>query len=334
MVRIPVAEARDTLETLFERLGFSPAGAALVSRLFVESSLDGVTSHGLDRVPRLVGQVRAGVVDVVAEPFCQARFGAWERWDGRRGSGQLNAHACTQRSLELAREHGLGCVALANTNHWMRGGSYAWQAVGAGFGFLGWSNTMPNLPPWGAREARVGNNPLVIGAPRGAAPLVLDMALSQFSYGRLEAAARRGEQLPVPAGYDVDGRLTMDPAAVLRSGRPLPIGFWKGSALALLLDVLGMLLAGGQASFEVERDALRETGLTQVFLAFDLARAWPDESLAGRIGAVLDDLAGALPDEGGTGARPPGERTLALRAENQRLGVPVDASVWAQICSL
>ena len=334
MLRIAPEELRRRLEELFAGLGFAPARAALIARLFVESSVDGVASHGLNRVPRFVRQVREGVVDTSVDPVCTARFGVWERWDGCRGAGLLNAHTCTERALALAREHGMGCVALANTNHWMRGGSYAWQAVAAGFAFLGWSNTMPNLPPWGSREARLGNNPLVIGVPRGEAPVVVDMALSQFSYGRLETAARRGETLPVPAGCDATGRLTTDPAAVLRSGRPLPIGFWKGSALSLVLDLLAMLLSGGQGSFEIESDPIRETGLSQVFLAIDVSRAWSAESLARRVTSVLEDLARAQPDEKGVGVRYPGERTFRTRAENLRLGVPVDPQVWAEISAL
>lgn len=192
---------------------------------------------------------------------------------------------------------------------------------------------MPNLPPWGSREARVGNNPLVVGVPRGDAPVVVDMALSQYSYGRLEAAARRGEALPVPAGHDEQGRLTLDPAAVLRSGRALPIGFWKGSALSLVLDLLGALLSGGQASFEIDKDPIHETGLSQVFVAIDVARAWPAGGIAQRVTSVLDDLVRAEPDESGERVRYPGERTLATRAENLRLGVPVDPAVWAEISS-
>ena len=128
----------------------------------------------------------------------------------------------------------------------------------------------------------------------------------------------------MPAGCDATGRLTTDPAAVLRSGRPLPIGFWKGSALSLVLDLLAMLLSGGQGSFEIESDPIREAGLSQVFLAIDVSRAWSAESLARRVTSVLEDLARAQPDEKGVGVRYPGERTLQTRAENLRLGVPVD----------
>src|SRR5206468_5083874 len=143
-----------------------------------------------------------------------------ERWDGGRGVGNLNAYACMEAAISLARRHGIGCVALANTNHWMRGGTYGWQAADAGLIGMCWTNTLPNLPPWGATVPRIGNNPLVIAVPRGKGTgehVVLDMAMSQFSYGALASYRRRHEALPVPGGFDESGELTRDPEAIENS---------------------------------------------------------------------------------------------------------------------
>ncbi len=123
------------------------------------------------------------------------------------------------QAIALAREHGIGCVALANTNHWMRGGTYGWQAADAGAIGICWTNTLPNMPPWGSSQPRLGNNPFVIAVPRPAGHLVLDMSLSQFSFGALESYRRRGEALPVTGGFDAAGELTRDAAAIEASGR-------------------------------------------------------------------------------------------------------------------
>jgi len=176
------------------------------------------------------------------------------------------------RAVELAGENGLGAVALADTTHWMRGGSYGWQAAEAGFAAMCWTNTLPNLPPWGATTPAVGNNPLVIAVPRRdsaghSAPIVLDIAMSQFSYGTLSAYRERGELLPFPGGFDENGELSRDPAAIERTQRALPIGLWKGSGLAFVLDVLGAMLADGRATCEIPNDSLQEVGQSQVFIA-------------------------------------------------------------------
>ena len=166
------------------------------------------------------------------------------------------------RTIALAREHGMGCVALANTNHWMRGGSYGWQAADAGMIAMCWTNTLPNLPPWGAADPRVGNNPLVIAVPRADGHVVLDMAMSQFSYGTLASYRMRGELLPMDGGFDASGRLTRVPGDIEASNRPLPIGFWKGSGLALMLDLVAAMLSGGKATHQIGAEPeLRERAL-------------------------------------------------------------------------
>src|SRR5262245_20616180 len=148
----------------------STARADLSARLFAEASRDGVASHGLCRFLRFLRMIDNGSVDVHADPVLVESFGALERWDGRRGPGNLNAWSSMTRAIQLARQHGIGCVALANTNHWMRGGAYGWQAAEAGVIGLCWTNTLPNLPPWGDTVPRVGNNPLVIAVPRPVPP--------------------------------------------------------------------------------------------------------------------------------------------------------------------
>src|SRR5215469_7648335 len=127
MHRIAFEQLQSTLAGILVRLGFSPERAGDCARLFAETTRDGVYTHGVARFPRFVSMIRNGSVDVNAEPELMVNFGAIERWDGRRGPGNLNAQFCMARAIALGREHGVGCVALGNTNHWMRGGTYGWQ---------------------------------------------------------------------------------------------------------------------------------------------------------------------------------------------------------------
>jgi 3-dehydro-L-gulonate 2-dehydrogenase len=328
-MRVPYQELHDTLRRVLEATGFVPDRAGLCARLFADASRDGVASHGLNRFPRFIRTIRNGVVDIHATPVRVAAYGAWERWDGRRGPGNLNAYESMARALALARTHGTGCVALANTNHWMRGGSYGWQAAEAGAIGICWTNTLANLPPWGMSQPRVGNNPLIIAVPRGAGHVVLDMAMSQFSMGALEAYRLRGESLPVPGGYDETGVLTRDPAAIEASMRPLPIGFWKGSGLALMLDMVGAVLSGGLPTFQIPTAPEMESGLSQVFIAF-MPPSITDAS------AVADAIVAHLhaPGPPSERARYPGERTLETRQRNLEQGIPVEPSIWAHVREL
>jgi 3-dehydro-L-gulonate 2-dehydrogenase len=326
-MRVPYQELYDALARALARTGIDTNRGGLCARIVADSSRDGVASHGLNLFPRLMTMIRAGVVDVQAQPVRVSAHGALERWDGRRGVGVLNAHACMGAAIALARAHGMGCVALANTNHWMRGGTYGWQAAEAGVIGICWTNTLPNLPAWGAATPRLGNNPLVIAVPRGrnaGAHVVLDMAMSQFSYGALASYRMRGESLPVPGGFGSAGELTSDPAAIEASKRPLPIGFWKGSGLSLMLDMMAALLSGGRATHEIPPHPEQETGLSQVFIAADIAHLEAPGASSGIVDAILQDLQ----------ARYPGERTLETRRQNMEQGIPVEPSIFELVCSL
>ena len=338
MVRIPFDELRSTLERVFLHLGLEPERAALSARLTAETDRDGVRTHGIARLPRFAEMVRNGSIDPLAQPECVAGFGALERWTGHRGPGNLAAHTAMARAVALAEAHGIGAVALGDTTHWQRGGAFGWQAAEAGFAALCWTNTLPNLPPWGATTPALGNNPLVLAIPHTSAnrssPIVLDMAMSQYSYGTLAAYRERGQLLPFTGGFDEQGELTCDPAAIERSQRALPIGLWKGSGLSFVLDVLAAMLAGGRAAHQIDADPVKEVGQSQVFLAIAPQSLASMEELNAIAQGAIDALHAATPIDPGKPARYPGEGTLATREEHLRLGVAVDEAQWKRVQEL
>jgi 3-dehydro-L-gulonate 2-dehydrogenase len=330
-LRVPFDELYGALRRAMEGLGLKDERAALCARLFAETTRDGVYTHGLNRFPRFVETVKNGSVIVDAEPLKTAGMGAIERWDGRSGVGNLNAWASMQRAMELAKTHGIGGVALANTNHWMRGGSYGWQAVENGMFAICWTNTLANLPAWGAKSPSLGNNPLVFAVPRAGGHVVLDMAMSQFSYGSLEGYSKRGQPLPVDGGFDEAGNLTRNAAAIEASQRALPIGYWKGSGLSLVLDMMAAMLAGGKATYQIPRESVRETGTSQILLAINPSSVGRAEEMNRIADGIIDFLHHATPVDPGKRVRYPGEQTVQLREENMRLGVPVDPEIWRRI---
>ncbi len=334
MKRIPFEEVQQTLAGVLSEIGFSSGRADTCARLFAETTRDGVYTHGINRFPRFVATVRNGRVDPGAEAEVVGCFGAIERWDGHRGPGNLNALAAMDRAIALGREHGIGCVALANTNHWMRAGTYGWQAADAGLIGICWTNTMANLPPWGGAERVIGNNPLVIAVPRPAGHVVLDIAMSQFSYGTLESYKKRGEMLPFDGGFDTEGNLTRDPAAIEKSWRPLPIGYWKGSGLSVMLDMVAAMMSLGQATHQIPADPLLETAVSQMFVTMNpeaFGATLRTAQIADEIVSSLHACPAAAHD---VKVRYPGEQTLSVRAENTKLGLPVEQAVWDEILAM
>lgn len=338
MLCVPFDDLRRATEEALLQLGFEAERAALSARLIAETDRDGVRTHGIARLPRFAEMVRLGRIDAKAKPECVAAVGALERWTGYRGPGNLAAHTCMARAMELAREHGIGAVALGDTTHWQRGGTYGWQAADAGLAAMCWTNTLPNLPPWGASSPALGNNPFVLALPRAyaqeAGPIVLDIAMSQFSYGSLTAYRERGVELPGPGGWDEQGELTRDPAAIERTQRALPIGFWKGSGLSFVLDVLAAMLSGGRATHQIPPDALQEVGLSQVFLAIAPTALASVQELETVTAGAIDFLHAATPIEPGKTPRYPGEGTLRTREKSMRLGVLVEEAQWEAVLRL
>lgn len=235
--------------------------------------------------------------------------------------------------MTLAKAHGVGCVGLRNTNHWMRGGYYGWMAAEAGFALISWTNTKPNMPAWGGIDRHVGNNPLVLAVPNPGGPVVLDMAMSQFSIGRMEGAERAGQSLPLPGGYDAQGALTHDPGAILATNRVLPAGFWKGSGLAILLDLVAVLLSGGLATYQIGQQ-VTEYGVSQVFMAFDVTHVGSADLMQQAVEGVIADLHTTIPSEADGEVLYPGERALRTRVDNLQNGIPVEPTIWTHVLTM
>ena len=318
----------DTFLEILRSAGFSETDAETIAGIFTESTFDGVFSHGINRFPRFIGDVRDGTVDPVANPDCVSRAGALEQWDGNQAAGILNAIKAAERTVELASASGIGCVALRNTNHWMRGGTYGYQVAEKGLLFLGWTNTLPNMPPWGGEVAALGNNPLVIAIPRSGGHIVLDMAMSQYSYGKLEWMSAKGELLPGDGGFDRKGDLTNDPKQILATERILPTGYWKGSALALVLDLVAALLSGGNTTRQIGQ-LPAETNLSQVYIAVNMERIISPDLRESVIGETLDFIRQLNP-----AARFPGERSLLNRKKYLKAGIEIPGEIWDKVRNL
>lgn len=334
-MRVPFEQVKETIKKAFLNVGLTEEQAEECAKIHTQSSCDGVYSHGLNRVPRFCDYVKKGWVNTKSTPQLVKARGAAEHYDGGLGIGILNAEFCMKRAVALAKEHGIGMVALRNTTHWMRGGTYAWQAASEGFMGMCWINTESCMPLWGSVEPSVGNNPFCIGIPHKDGNIVLDMAMSQYAYGKLQVMRLAGKQLPYPGGFDKDGRLTSDPGAIEESMRILPTGYWKGSGMALVLDMAAAMLSGGRSGDQMDDEGRGScTGCSQIFIAFDPYLFSSEKEVEEMLTRRIDRVHHAKPQREGDTVSYPGERTAATRAEHLANGVEVDESVWNEVCAL
>jgi len=334
-MRVSFEKMKNEFKRILVKKGFSDERADASAELFTQTSCDGVYSHGYVRFPRVIEYIDKGYIDIDAVPSKIEGMGAFEKWDGNIGMGNLNAKFCMDRAVDLAKTNAIGCVALRNTNHWMRGGSYGWQAADNGCIGICWTNTLPNMPAWGAKDSRIGNNPLILSVPREGGHVVVDLAMAQFSYGKIEVTKLNNEQLPVDGGYDSQGNITKDPAEIEKTGRVLPIGYWKGSGMSILLDLIATVLSGGNSSYKVGQiDGKAEYQLSQIFIAIDTTKVSDNEFLKTAVNEVLNNIKTSERVDETNEIFYPGERTLNTRNKNFEAGIPVDEKIWKAIESM
>lgn len=330
---VTYANLKSKLNQILRKYQFDVKDADLCSTIFAQSTLDGYHSHGVNRFAEFLKTISDGYVQLDAQPKKLLTLGNLERWDAGLGPGPLNAHFAMDRAISLSKEHGMACVALQNSSHWMRGGSYGWQAAEAGCIGICFTNTEPNMPSWGAVEANTGNNPLIIAVPSENGHVVLDMSMSQFSYGKLWKFDMEGKDLPFPGGFNVDGELTTVAKDIVETKRVLPTGYWKGSGLSIMLDLLVTLLSSGRSTYKIGEMEV-EYGLSQVFICFDANQLNDQQTHQTLINDIIQFVKSAKPITEGESIHYPGSQTLQRRQKHLQDGIVINDKVWNELLTL
>lgn len=336
-MRLSFSEIQNEIKRVYVKYGMPEEKAELCARIHTESTYDGIYSHGTNRVARFVEYIQKGWVDINADPTLEKEFGAIRVYNGNMGPGILNALYACDRGIELADQYGIGMVGIKNTTHWMRGGTYGLYAARKGYVAIMWTNTEAVMPPWGAKECRLGNNPFVLAMPGvdGGAPLQLDMAISQYAYGKLQVTRLAGKKLPFPGGFDENGSLTDDPGAIEKTRRILPMGYWKGSSFSFMLDLLGSVLTDGAAAVDLNASEKGSCGgCSQVMILINPKKTTTAEHMSEMTRRCIEYLKSAELAEHSTGIMAPGEDYVRFNQDHEANGIFVDDSVWAEIQAL
>jgi (2R)-3-sulfolactate dehydrogenase (NADP+) len=334
MTTSPVLAAQELERLIVAALAASRTSAhnaASVARALTRAEIDGQKGHGLSRVPSYAAQARAGKVDGFATPeLRQTRPGSL-MVDVKNGFAFPAFDLAIAALPKMCAASGIAAAGFTRSHHFGVAGQHVERLADAGLIALAFGNTPKAMAPWGGTRAVFGTNPIAMAAPVPGKPaIVIDLALSQVARGKILTAAQKGE--PIPAGWAVDenNQPTTDAKAALK-GTLLPIGGAKGSALALMVEILAVALTGAQFGFEASSFFDAEgppPGVGQVLVAIDADAFAGRDAFAARIAA----LAGTIEGDGGT--RLPGARRAALRAKALREGVSVDASLLAEVCAL
>src|SRR4051794_12550079 len=221
-----------------------PEDAAIIANCLVSADLRGVDTHGLCRLPIYLERVRAGVINPKPSLNLKKATPVAASLDGENGFGFVIGMRTMTEAIAMAREFGIGVVSARRSTHFGMAASYAMPAVEASLMAMVFSNASQAMPPWGSKQMLLGTNPFCMAAPAGKhRPIILDMSPAVAARGKIRRAERRGETIPLGYALDAQGRPTTDPKAAL-GGVVLPIGGYKGSGLAMLMDIFGGVLSG------------------------------------------------------------------------------------------
>ena len=239
--------------------GCDTANAEALADIICRAERDGSHSHGLFRVPGYVKALRSGKVDGKAKPTIRHLTPAVIQVDGHGCFAPLAQAVGLPALTEATETIGIAALSLVGVHHF----AALWPETEylADRGFVGIACTayMPAVAPAGSNEALFGTNPLSFAWPRpGHNPVVYDMATASMAMGDVQIAARDGREVPLGTGLDANGQPTTDPAAIAK-GVLLPFGGYKGSAIAMMVELLAAGMTGEQFSFEA-RDTDNKDG--------------------------------------------------------------------------
>ncbi|OZC42526.1 lactate dehydrogenase [Rhodococcus sp. WWJCD1] len=295
------AEVADHGARILEALGVPTAHASLVAESLVTSDMWGHPSHGMLRLPWYTARLQSGVMEPVTDTEIVSTFGAVTVLDGREGIGQVVTDTAIQLAGDAAKIHGVGVVAVRNSNHF--GTAAYWTRRLAERGCVGilTTNGSPAMAPWGSKDKMIGANPWSIAVPSGSyGSVVLDIANTGVARGKVYAARERGQRLPDGWAIDADGLPTNDPQAAI-DGIILPMAGHKGYAISFMMDVLSGVLTGSSYATGIVGPFVpdRRSGCGHLVLAIDIEAIAPREEFDARMDDLIEAVHRSNPIPGG-----------------------------------
>ncbi|PYT20786.1 MAG: malate dehydrogenase [Acidobacteria bacterium] len=333
-VLIPAVDLAAFAASLLDAVGVSPAKSKLVAESLAAANLRGVDSHGVQLLPYYIEQLEWGDMDARADGCVVSENGACLLYDGQNGIGQAVAEICCRHAVRIARNHGLSMVVARDSNHFGATAFWAQKISAAGHIGIVMCNASPIVPPWQGREPRVGTNPICMSVPGGEKAWLLDMATTTVAAGRIFKALING-QPSIPSGWamDSEGLPTTDTQTALK-GLLMPLGGYKGSGLALMVEILCAVLSGGAMSTELGGIRIRgkQVRVSQTFISIDIARFLPLDEFHARMGQLIGSIKSTAPAKGYDEVLVAGEPEWRMEQERREAGVPVGPGTWKALC--
>ena len=323
------------VESVLVVQGVAREHARICSRRMIEADLRGMHGHGIFRLPPYCRRLKAGGYNLNPDIKIKRETPVSAIVDGDNGLGQVVVTRAVELSIQKAKTSGMAWVGICNSNHAGAGGVYAAMALPhdliAMYMAIGNAN---HMPPWGGIDLLLSTNPIAFAIPTGKEPpIVLDMATTNASYGKVKVAAQKGETLPLGWMVDKKGQSLTDPQRI-KEGFLLPIGEHKGYGLNFVIGALAGVLntaAFGSAVIDFNKDFITPTNSGQVIFTMrpDLFRDMAE--FKAEMDLRIQEIRKSTPMEGADPIRLPGEKALERQQKMRSEGVPVAQPVLLQL---
>lgn len=334
-VLINADRLKKIVSNLFEKQGLSPCDAEAVAEFIVLQEMRGVVTHGLRRIgPNLKG-LQGGWIKAVPKRSILNDQYAIAIIDGDNGIGMLGCLDAMEKAIHKAQTYGIGMVTIINNNHFQSAGPYCMEAVKHDMIGIALSNTNASMGYPGTLKRIIGNSPFGFGIPtKSDFPIVFDSSLT-ISGGKLEQYIREHGMIPeYLSGLDAEGNSTKDPGKVLYGGTPMPIGGYKGSGIAILIEVLTGVISGGAFLKDIISPEQRLKGInseSQCCIAIDINKFINLTSFKERMAKFIIDIKDNPLALGYTEILLPGERAYRKYKESLEMGVPVTVDMQIEL---
>ena len=300
-VQISEKEAWDLAFNALVNNKTSEDNAKEVADALISAEFDGQSGHGLSRIPSYVEQLTSGKVNGNEAPSMLSSNGSVIRIDANNGFAYPAISLALKEVASTCKKFGIAAASISRSHHFGQAGRHVEILAENGLIGLMFGNTPKAIPPWGGTKALFGTNPIAFSTPRDhEPPLVIDMSLSKVARGKVMVANQQNEKIPEGWAIDSDGKPTTDPKKAL-AGAMLPIGDAKGSALALMVEILAAGLTGSNFGFEASSFLNAEgdsPGVGQLIIAIDPS-FFSGERFSERtetiVDAILEQAATRLP---------------------------------------
>jgi uncharacterized oxidoreductase len=336
---IPTPALHQWVVDLWRAAGSSAEEARLTADHLVGANLAGHDSHGVGMVPRYVKSWIGDELQLNQHVATVQAAGPMLSLDGCRGMGPVIAFEAMQQAIATAREHGVCVMGLKHSHHIGRVGHWAEQAVAAGMVSVHFVNAIskPVVAPHGGRQGRFVTNPFTVGIPvAGREPLLLDFATSAIAMGKVRVAYNKRVAVPPGALLDAEGHETTDPAVLFPPpGQPdgalLTFAGHKGYALAMICELLGAALTGGDTTRPDVLAGMKQAVWNNMLtLVFDPLRMNSAELFSAEVLAYIEWVQSSALREGCEAILMPGDPERASRRARAEF-VPIDAGTMAEL---